>query len=672
MSIITESIQNGSSYRLPTRMGERIILDRHPLSPDPGDKDAVRRWLDTRPRPWAIDLFCGAGGLSVGLEDAGFSVVAGADSDPVSTETHAANIQGLSWTGDLSDPSDFIRQLDQWGIEGADLLAGGPPCQPFSRAGTSKIGNLVRTGQRQAVDKRADLWESFFAIADRLSPRAILFENVPDFASAQGGTLLLALTDELKDRGYEVHVRELQAWKYRVPQHRSRLFVVGVQGGWKFAWPKPVGRRPTVRQAIGDLPVIKADTRNETQVYTGPPTSMLSRLLRKGLKGKEAGQIHDHITRAVRPDDAEIYSHLKPGDTYLDVPRHLRRYRSDIFDDKYVRLTFDGLCRTITAHIAKDGYWYIHPSEDRTLSIREAARIQTFPDRFLFAGRPSNRYQQIGNAVPPLLASAIGSELRSGLEESPDGMEEPKESTSCNSSFRDSLVQWFKWNRRDFPWRRPGLNTWQVLLLEMCLHRTRADQVAQVADELLTVGQTPDSLLNNFEALGPAIDSLGLRWRSQNLRGAAEFIRNRMDGRVPDNWQELTSVPGVGDYIASAVLCFAFGRSSVLLDTNTLRIARRIAGEDLKRPKWEIRLSLYELAGDRGADSEWNQALLDLGALVCRARAPKCGVCPVRSYCVTGKATAPRGEYSKPNLVARENMSKTLPTSSGSQTEFGN
>ena len=527
MSVTSDSIQNGSSYRLPTRMGERIILDRHPLSPDPADGDAVRKWLHARPRPWAIDLFCGAGGLSVGLEEAGFSIVAGADSDPVSTETHAANIQGLSWTGNLADPSDFIRQLDQWGIDEVDLLAGGPPCQPFSRAGTSKIGNLVKTGQRQAVDKRADLWESFFAIADRLSPRAILFENVPDFASAQGGTLLLALMDELKNRGYEANVRELQAWKYRVPQHRSRLFVVGVQDGGKFAWPKPMGRRPTVRQAIGDLPVISADTREETQVYAGPPTSMLSRLLRKGLRGMEAGRIRDHITRAVRPDDAEIYSQLKPGGTYLDVPQHLRRYRSDIFDDKYVRLSFDGLCRTITAHIAKDGYWYIHPSEDRTLSIREAARIQTFPDRFRFAGRPSNRYQQIGNAVPPLLASAIGSALKSGMEDSPDGTEQTKDSPGCNSPFRENLAQWFRWNKRDFPWRHPGLSAWQVLLLEMCLHRTKADQVAQVADELVTQGQTPDSFLNNAEALRPAIASLGLRWRSENLRSAAEFIKGQ-------------------------------------------------------------------------------------------------------------------------------------------------
>ena len=636
MSVTSDFSQRSSSYRLPTHRGERISLDRHRLSPDPGDEDAVHRWLDARPRPWAIDLFCGAGGLSVGLEDAGFSVVAAADFDRVSTETHAANIQGLTWTGDLADPSEFIQQLDEWGIVDVDLLAGGPPCQPFSRAGTSKIGDLVRTGQRQPVDTRANLWESFFAIADRLSPRAMLFENVPDFASAQGGTLLMTLIDELKNRGYEVNVRELQAWKYRVPQRRSRLFVVGVHRGKHFAWPKPKGTGPTVRQAIGDLPVVPADTREETQDYTGPPVSMLSRLLRKGMQGVEAWRIHDHITRAVRPDDAEIYSQLHPGDTYLDVPEHLRRYRSDIFGDKYSRLSFDGLCRTITAHIAKDGYWYIHPSEDRTLSIREAARIQTFPDRFRFAGHPSSRYQQIGNAVPPLLASEIGSALRSALEDNTGGLETTIDNARCSPSFRENLVQWFRWNRRDFPWRCPDLSPWQVLLVEMCLHRTKADQVAKVADELISLGQTPDSFLNNAEALEPALASLGLFWRAENLRGAAEFIKDQKNRRVPDNWQELIAVPGVGDYIASAILCFAFGRPSVLLDTNTLRIARRISGENLKQSQWQIRLSLHELAGDRGADAEWNQALLDLGALVCKARAPKCGDCPVRNHCVTG------------------------------------
>ena len=175
----------------------------------------------------------------------------------------------------------------------------------------------------------------------------------------------------------------------------------------------------------------------------------------EGLRGSEALLIRDHVTRSVRPDDAEIYKLMEPGDTYLDVPEHLRRYRSDIFSDKYLRLSFDDLSRTITAHIAKDGYWYIHPREDRTLSIREAARIQTFPDRFRFAGHPSSRYQQIGNAVPPLLASVIASSVRNAIADGAAGTNGSHPKSTDN--FRDHLAEWFGHNKRPFPMEASGI-----------------------------------------------------------------------------------------------------------------------------------------------------------------------------------------------------------------------
>ena len=170
----------------------------------------------------------------------------------------------------------------------------------------------------------------------------------------------------------------------------------------------------------------------------------------------------------------------------------------------------------------------------------------------------------------------------------------------------------------------------------MCLHRTNADRVARIADELLIMGETPNSFLDHSEMLGPALASLGLHWRAANLVSALMFIRDRLAGQVPDNWQELVAIPGVGDHIASAMLCFAFDRSSVLMDTNTQRIARRVLGEGPKQPNWRLRLSLSELAGPKGANVQWNQALLDLGALTCTAPAPRCGDCPVRSNCATG------------------------------------
>lgn len=638
-----EPARDNQSFQLPKQRGERIRLPAHAGAPDASDALSVRTWLGNCPRPWAVDLFCGAGGLSLGLEEAGFTVVAAADSDRDSIETHAANIQGPTWMGDLADPTGFIRQLDEWGIDEVDLLAGGPPCQPFSRAGTSKIGNLVRTGGRNPFDRRADLWESFFAIADRLGPRAILFENVPDFAEAQGGALLIALMDELRCRGYEVHLQTLSAWRYRVPQHRSRLFVVGIEAGRTFRWPKPRGRTPNVGQAIRDLPVVPANTRDEVQDYQGPPGSTLARLLRRGLRRGESRRIHDHVTRAVREDDEDIYRDLGPGQTYLDVPEHKRRYRSDIFNDKYVRLSFSGLSRTITAHIAKDGYWYIHPSEDRTLSIREAARIQTFPDRFRFAGHPSSRYRQIGNAVPPLLASEIGGSLGASLAGAPVQAANGESCSDGALPFRSGLIGWLDSHRRDLPWRTGTPNPWQVLMIEMCLRRTRAEQVAEVADSLLSLGRTPSSFLDNFDQLEPHLAHLGLNQRSDNLHEAALFIRDELGGTIPDTWHGLRAITGVGDYIASAVLCFAFHRPSVLMDTNTRRIARRVLGEGQNHQNWRLRHVLWELAGPQGADTRWNQALLDLGASVCTARVPRCGRCPVQDLCATG-STRPQSE----------------------------
>ena len=511
-----------------------MALKAHCRAPDQDDAPSVRRWLDGLPRPWAIDLFSGAGGLSLGLEQRGFSIVAAADSDPVAMETHAANIPGLTWVGDLTDPTGFVGQLDRWGIKSVDLLAGGPPCQPFSRAGTAKIGNLVRSGSRPAYDERADLWQSFFAILDRLSPGAMLFENVPDFARAQGGALLVSLVDELRHRGYRAHVKELKAWHHGVPQHRSRLFVVGVAAGADFSWPEPAGERPTVWQAIGDLPVAPPDTREEVQSYVGQATSTLAKALREGLKGVEAGLIRDHITRAVRPDDAVIYRHMKPGDTYLDIPEHLRRYRHDIFDDKYFRLSFDDVSRTITAHIAKDGYWYVHPQQDRTLSVREAARLQTFPDGFRFAGYPTNRFKQIGNAVPPVLASAIAIEVRRSLNGRSNTHAIRERRPSHDSPFRSDLISWFRVHGREFPWRNSNLTPWQFLVVEMCLHRTKADQVARVIREVMTLGGTPESFLANANELKPYLSTLGLNWRSANLAAAAKHAQDKLDRAGPE------------------------------------------------------------------------------------------------------------------------------------------
>ncbi|HEX8083348.1 MAG TPA: DNA (cytosine-5-)-methyltransferase [Solirubrobacteraceae bacterium] len=621
---------------VPVHRGVDLQLPPHPDAPDPLDLAGVREWVRTAPRPTAIDLFCGAGGLSLGLRDAGFEVLVGADNDERALETHTANIGGLSYRDDLSDPEDFLEHLAAWGVRQVDLLAGGVPCQPFSRAGRSKIRSLVAAGQRSIDDPRAQMWRSFIRVAEALRPRAVLLENVPDLAVWDEGAILVGFCDSLRELGYAVDAAILNAHEHGVPQHRSRLFVVGLRPGLEFDWPEPSTTRPSIRQAIGDLPAVPPAQREERIAY-GRARTRLQQRLRRGVARAERGWIHDHITRDVRKDDAEAYSLLGEGQTYKDLPARLQRYRADIFSDKYKRLEWDGLSRSITAHIAKDGYWYIHPDQPRTLSVREAARIQTFPDWFRFAGQPSLRYRQIGNAVPPLLAEAIGAELQRTLTR-PPRRGRPR---GTGTSFRTLLLRWHRDNARTFPWRGRE-DPWHVLMAEMCLHRTRADQVRPVYEALLQIAPTPAAMVAHSQEAREAMRSLGLRWRTEKIIEVARVLVEEHGGQVPSTDVGLLSLPGVGDYVANATLTFGFGRRAVLLDTNTERIVGRVRGR-VKPIRWQLRLDLYQLAGSDGANAEFNYALLDLGALVCRAGTPDCTGCPVRRRCATGRGDVVRG-----------------------------
>lgn len=593
-------------------------------------------WVAGDGRPTAIDLFAGAGGLSLGLRDAGFRILVGADSDPLAVESHEANIGGLGYRGDLADVDELLELLTGWGIHTVDLIAGGPPCQAFSRAGRSRLRKLVSEGERSAKDHRAHLWTSYVRVVEALRPRAVLMENVPDLAGWDDGAVLIGFLESLRGLGYVVEARILEAWRYGVPQHRSRLFLVGLRDAGPFAWPEPVDRIPTVRDAIEDLPAVGGAQRSDILPYWGEPESRLATRLRQGLPERERGVVFDHITRDVRPDDAEAFALLPEGGTYEDLPPRLQRYRTDIFSDKYKRLEWDRVSRSITAHLAKDGYWYIHPEQHRTLSVREAARIQTFPDWFRFAGEPTHRYRQIGNAVPPLLAEALGRSIAAALAAEPAGAR--RSSKPVRSRFRSDLLGWHGSNRRVYPWRL-GVDPWHVLMAEMCLQRTRADQVLPVYEELVRIAPTPRAMVENADRALETMLSLGLRWRAANIVDCARVLVDVYGGEVPEDELEIQTLPGVGDYVTQATLCFGFGRRSVLIDTNTARIVGRLHGRAEARRRWQLRLDLYSLAGAEGPDADFNYALLDLGALVCTARAPECEICPVRRRCATGAET---------------------------------
>ena len=246
------------------------------------------------------------------------------------------------------------------------------PCRSLS------YSEMIDAGERADHDVRADLRGSFIKVVEAMQPSAVLVENVPDLPRWDDGAVLIGLNESLRQLGYRVDARIMDGFRFGVPQHRQRLILVGLSDNRQPIWPQPTERRVTLREAIGDLPPIPRAQRSERLLYDARrQSSAYQRLMRRDVPTGERDVIQEHICRDVRPDDMQAFRLLGEGQTYIDLPTHLQRYRDDVFTDKYKRLSWDELCRSITAHISKDGYWYIHPDQHRTLSIREAARVQS-------------------------------------------------------------------------------------------------------------------------------------------------------------------------------------------------------------------------------------------------------------------------------------------------------
>ena len=589
-------------------------------------------WARNSERPIAIDLFGGAGGLSHGLEAAGYRVALSVDSQNWALETHAHNVLGLALQRDLAleeSRAEIAAMLE--GLE-VSLIAGGPPCQPFSRAGRSKIRSLVDCGIREAVDHRKELWQGFLDVVERIRPRAVLMENVPDMALGDGVFVLRLMMDRLERTGYEVDARIVDTWLHGVPQHRQRLILVGVRGGGAFHWPL-AQEEVTVRDAIGDLPVLTVtpDTPVGAEVvdYGSPEMSDFARKARKGCSGDEAGRVYDHLTRAVRHDDYEAFTLMNADTLYSDLPGSVKRYRDDIFDDKYNRLDWSGLSRSITAHIAKDGYWYIHPDQPRTLTVREAARIQTFPDTFRFAGSRSHQFQQIGNAVPPALAEAIGSALLACLRNE----EKPRRRISEDrAQFRERLGRWAAKDSQMSPWAYPG-DPWPVAV-GLIVGSKRSDDWAVCSDVLgcaptfddatsrtfaairrLAGPGRPRNVVKRIEKVAAAVGRGGAGWKSDGWRRTARF------GPAARRWYALMAGESRGLVTSAAVL----------------RVTARVTGTTVDRRNQNStgRMELAKLVGAGENAATLNVAMHRLGQSVCTPRNPTCQSCPLRASCAS-------------------------------------
>ncbi len=401
------------SANLPTTRGEYVKLP--PLMHREEARAKWERSINDSQAVVALDLFCGAGGMSLGFEDAGFVIAAGIDADRVACETHAANFLAPTLCLDIGTVTNPAALMEELHIPRVDVVVGGPPCQGFSIAGMSKLRSLEANDPavRREVDARNRLYREFVQFVRELRPLFFVMENVPSLGTYGDGVIAAEIRHDFHAIDYYVEPVTLDAAHYGVPQSRRRLFFIGSRIGPVWRTPR-AGFRDHPRKlqdAIADLPVVGAPALDECLPYTAPLTGEYQALMRAGLRPEDRDVIYDHVVRPVREDDLVVFSQMQPGQTYRDVPEEYRRYRVDSFADKYYRLRWDMPGNTITAHMAKDGYRYIHPEQPRTLSVREAARVQSFPDCFRFAGHRSNRYRQIGNAVPPLLAQAIGAAL---------------------------------------------------------------------------------------------------------------------------------------------------------------------------------------------------------------------------------------------------------------------
>ncbi len=386
-----------------------------------------------------IDLFAGAGGLSEGLENAGFHSLFASEIVPQYADTYRKNHLGTTvLTKDIRElDADAVRK--QLGIEkGAlELIAGGPPCQGFS----------INAPIRSVLDQRNHLFKEYLRFVDAFQPRAVLIENVPGLVSFEQGATLHAILDALGELGYGANVRILGAAYYGVPQMRWRTIILGIRGRELpiNAFPEPVCHAPirpnftatfdghsliktpakdipgnfvTVEEAIGDLPELKAGERGEEcKKYRHEPSCDFQRLLRIGSPG-----VCNHEASGLSAVNLERLKYIKPGGNWTDIPEDLlpkgmKRARKSDHTKRYGRLTPDGLASTILTKC--DPHWgaYFHYEQNRALTVREAARCQSFPDHYIFYGSMQEQFAQVGNAVPPLLAQAVGNSLMSVLKE---------------------------------------------------------------------------------------------------------------------------------------------------------------------------------------------------------------------------------------------------------------
>lgn len=413
-----------------------------------------------------IDLFAGAGGLSEGFIQTGFAPVAHVEMNAYAAQTLESrtgyfylksqgklNIYYDYIEGKLSR-EEFLREipekqlksvlcetmsddtlpglfntidtiLTEKGVDKVDVIIGGPPCQAYSLVGRAQSSHMETP---MAADPRNDLYKLYAKFLQKYQPRMFVFENVMGIKSANGGATWTKVQKALREVGYEIDCHEQNSKDFGVLQNRRRMIIVGWLKDSGFTYPKFTKKAiaATVNDILRDLPKLHPGQKSDKY-----RTKKYSAYLKETGIRTEADVLTHHCARPNKPRDIKIYrkairlwndGHKRLN--YNDLPEELKTHknRSSFLDRFKVVEGDEPYCHTMLAHISKDGHYFIHPelSQHRSITVREAARIQSFPDSYYFEGPRTAQFTQIGNAVPPLMAKGIAEGILHELRQEED------------------------------------------------------------------------------------------------------------------------------------------------------------------------------------------------------------------------------------------------------------
>ena len=470
--------------------------------------EALRRKLERLAaggRPRVLDLFSGAGGISLGFHRAGFQIDGALEIEPLPALTHALNFHGGN--PDLlmihAQPRDMTRvEPDQLAADlglgpvpdAVDVLVGGPPCQAYARVGRAKLREIADHPEAYKVDPRGNLFLRYLVYVKAFRPLALLMENVPDILHYGGHNVIEEMVEALDVLGYSARYSLINSAFHGVPQMRDRVFLIAYRreldvkvrfpkatnhmilppgyagtravalrhvdllGGAAYVWPdlgdKSLPGPVTAEDAIGDLlPIKGTSVRRGARKFTDPvryrgetPGTPYQAAMRQWAGFESEGGVRDHVIRYL-PRDHLVFAEMRQGAEYpeahetairiaqreaqrLGISAGTKAYQTlyasivppyDVskFPNRWWKLRPDWPVRTLMAHIGKDTYSHIHwdARQARTISVREAARLQSFPDGFVFQGAMNAAFRQIGNAVPPLMAAAVAGVIQDTLKE---------------------------------------------------------------------------------------------------------------------------------------------------------------------------------------------------------------------------------------------------------------